>query len=91
MGRLSEALSGDFDGSTYEPQRDYVRLSGQLYSVKAILSDRQWHTLTEIAQRINGSEAGVSARIRDLRKPKFGSHTIERQHLEHGLWRYRMS
>ena len=94
MGRLSEALLGDdpyFDGSTYDAARDQVRLTGQLLNVKQVLCDRQWHTLSEIAQRIGGSEAGISARIRDLRKPRFGNHKIDRQHISHGLWRYRMA
>lgn len=93
MGRISEAFLNDsvFDGSTYEPARDYARLSGQLLQVKQVLSDRKWHTLSEIAQRIGGSEAGISARIRDLRKPKFGNHKIDRQHIGGGLWRYRIA
>ena len=91
MGKLSAALVGDnlFDGSTYDAARDEVRLTGQLQNVKQVLSDNRWHTLSEISQRIGGSEAGISARIRDLRKPKFGNHTIDRQHIGGGLWRYR--
>jgi hypothetical protein len=91
VGKLSAALVGDnlFDGSTYDAARDEVRLTGQLQNVRQILSDNRWHTLSEIAQRIGGSEAGISARIRDLRKPKFGNHTIDRQHIGGGLWRYR--
>jgi hypothetical protein len=93
MGRLSTALVGDnlFDGSTYDAARDEVRLSGQLQNVQQVLSDHRWHTLSEIAQRIGGSEAGISARIRDLRKERFGNHKIDRQHISHGLWRYRMA
>jgi hypothetical protein len=94
MGKLSEAMIGDelyFDGKTYEPRRDKFRLSAQLREVQQILADRQWHTLAEMANRTGGSEAGISARIRDLRKARFGQHTIERQHIKDGLWRYRMS
>lgn len=92
MGRLSETLIGDephFDGNTYDAARDQVRLTGQLLNVQQILSDHRWHTLSEIAQRIGGSEAGISARIRDMRKPRFGNHKIDRQHIGGGLWRYR--
>lgn len=92
MGRLCEALLADqFDGATYVPVRDQARLSGQLDSVRKVLADKQWHTLNEIASKVRGSEAGVSARIRDLRKPKFGSHVIDRQHVSGGVWRYRMA
>jgi hypothetical protein len=92
LGKLSAALVGDnlFDGSTYDAARDEVRLSRQLQNVKQVLSDNRWHTLSEIAQRIGGSEAGISARLRDLRKEKFGNHQIDRQRIGGGLFRYRM-
>jgi biotin operon repressor len=93
LGKLSSALVGDtlFDGITYDAARDEVRLSRQLQNVKQILSDNRWHTLSEISQRIGGSEAGISARIRDLKKEKFGGHKIEKNHIANGLWRYRLS
>ena len=37
-----------------------------------------------------GSEAGISARLRDLRKEKFGGYSIERKRSDEGLWWYRM-
>lgn len=92
MGRLSESLLGGqpFAGVTYVPSRDCKRLSGQLLAVNQVMQDRQWHTLADLAQRAGASEAGVSARLRDLRKPQFGGCTIEREHMKHGLWRYRL-
>ena len=92
MGRLSAALIGDeyFDGGTYDADRDHARLSNQLAQVRNVLSDREWHTLAEIAQAVDGSQAGVSARLRDLRKARFGQHTIDRQYVGAGIWRYRL-
>lgn len=92
MGRLSAELIGDrlFDGETYDSKRDQQRLSGQLHAVSMILSDYRWHTLGEISRRLNVPEASISARIRDLRKPRFGGHLIEREHVDNGLWKYRM-
>lgn len=92
LGRLSAALVGDrlFDGETFDSKRDKARLSGQLHAVALIFSDHRWHTLSEISKRIGASEASVSARIRDLRKERFGSHVIEREHVEGGLFQYRM-
>lgn len=78
-----------FDGPGIEPQ-DEVRLSGQLLRVKALMSDGRWRTLRDIAERVGGSEAGVSARLRDLRKQRFGSLSIERRRVSGGLWEYRM-
>jgi hypothetical protein len=85
MGRLSEY---HFAGETYLPQRDQVRLSGQMAAVESIMSDYMWHTLNEVATRCSGSEAGVSARIRDLRKPKFGSRIVKKRCNSNGLWEY---
>ena len=89
MGRLSEALLEDrpFEGATFIASRDEKRLTGQLQAVHQIMSDHDWHTLADLALRCSGSEAGVSARLRALRKLNF---TIERRHVERGLWKYRM-
>lgn len=78
------------DGWTYDPGKDHRRLSKQLEAVREIMGDGDWHTLKELAQKVQGSEAGVSARLRDCRKAKFGGHTVERQRVSGGLWKYRL-
>ena len=45
-------------------------------------------TLEEISQKINAPTSSVSARIRDLRKPRFGDFRVDREHIENGLYRY---
>ena len=79
-----------FDGATYAPERDYERLSGQLKAVYDLMRDSKWRTLSDIRETVEGSEAAISARLRDLRKTKYGSYTIEREHIDRGLYRYRM-
>jgi hypothetical protein len=79
----------DFDGETYDRERDYGRLVSQLHRVQAIMADGNWHTLDELAGKTGGSPAAVSARLRDLRKPKFGGHEVIRRYLGNGLWEYR--
>lgn len=80
-----------FDGKTYEPKLDRARLKGQLSAVKFLMLDHKWRTLSEIALKVGGSEAGVSARLRDLRKERFGAHTVERRRIkESGLFEYRL-
>lgn len=81
-----------FDGRTYSPDRDGSRLASQLAAVKALMLDGQWHTLAEIAARSRCSEASASARVRDLRKPRFGSFVIERRRVPdgNGLHEYRL-
>lgn len=64
---------------------DAGRLTGQLSRVFRIMESGEWYTLAELVDRIElgwgvrASEAGVSARIRDLRKPEHGGYTVERQ------------
>jgi len=54
-------------------------LDGQVGRVLEVLQDGRWHTLRQIAGELEIPEQSVSARIRDLRKPHFGRHTIERR------------
>ena len=88
-----------FDGVTYDQECDGVRLSGQLVRVWAIISDGQWKTLNEIRESIlfrfsqYDSEAGISARLRDFRKDRFGGWVVIRRRRgpdTKGLWEYRI-
>jgi len=53
--------------------------------VRGILVDGEWwapYTVQEVVNEVTGqfiSESSVGARIRDLRKPRYGSHTIEKK------------
>ena len=73
-----------FDGSTFDPVQDGQRLRGQLQAVTRLMSDGHWRSLSQIADGANCSEASASARLRDLRKLKFGGYTVERQRLNDG-------
>ena len=79
-----------FDGPLLE-ESDHVRLTGQLADVLAVLEDHQWHSLTDVSRRSGAPEASASARIRDLRKPKFGGYVINRRHLGNGLYEYQLA
>lgn len=78
-----------FDGPSITPE-DTHRLGRQLERVKALMSDGNWRTLKAIAEAVGGSEAGVSARLRDLRKPRFGGLCVSRRRVDGGLWEYRV-
>ena len=80
----------DFDGKTYEPARDRDRLRAQLDEVRMFMWDGDWHTLDQISAATGHPPASVSARLRDLRKGKFGAFTIERQYVRRGLFEYRL-
>jgi hypothetical protein len=79
-----------FDGATFEPARDGERLTSQLIRVKELMLDGQWRSLPQIAAVVGGSEAGVSARLRDLRKPRNGAYTVNRRHVTDGLHEYQV-
>jgi len=79
-----------FDGATYDPQQDRARLTGQLQRVFDLLSDGQWWTLESLATVSQATTQSVSARIRDLRKDRFGAYVIERERVSGGLFQYRM-
>ena len=79
-----------FDGVTYNHERDNIRLSGQCQRVFDVMKDGQWRSLQELAQEAEAPEASVSARLRDLRKKRFGCHEVSRRHIEGGLYVYRL-
>ncbi len=85
--------TGDADGDTFSREQDGPRLNTQRQAVFTVMLDHQWHTLAELAELTNASEASVSARLRDLRKAQFGSHTIERRRVPggNGLHEYRLA
>ena len=79
-----------FDGETYIATLDRDRLKSQLERVFALMKDSQWRTLHDIQVRCGGSEAGISARLRDLRKERFGNHRLISRRRTAGTWEYRL-
>ena len=80
----------EFDGNTYVPARDHKRLRGQTLAVFKVMRDGRWRTLRQLADEADAPEASVSARLRDLRKPKFGGYDVLRRHKDCGLHEYRL-
>ena len=94
---LDLPLFMEFDGPAYEEEHDRDWLAGQLLRVyqALLVADffGDWLTLGEIRERTGDPEASISAQLRHLRKPRFGSHTIEKRRrgeAGNGLWEYRM-
>jgi hypothetical protein len=79
-----------FDGPAYDHARDSARLTGQILRVFDLMADGQWRTLREIADATHDPESSISAQLRHLRKARFGGHTVEREHVGGGLYRYRL-
>lgn len=83
-----------FDGETYDPKVDQPRLARQLERVRDHMLTVDWLTLQEIASATGGyPEASISARLRDLRKVRFGSYEVVRRrrgNVKRGHFEYRV-
>lgn len=81
-----------FDGPCLEPE-DHQRLATQLTAVRELLMDGRWRTPEEMESATGYRWASISARLRDLRKERFGAYVIERRSCgerARGLFEYRM-
>jgi hypothetical protein len=79
-----------FNGADYSPNRDNARLTGQLLRIWEVVIDGRWYTLKDIAVRTGDPEPSISAQLRHLRKPRFGSYIVEREYIANGLYQYRV-
>ncbi len=82
-----------FDGWSFRQDLDAQRLKTLLHKVFWCLLDGNWWTLAQLKTVCGGSEAGISARLRDLRKPHFGGFTVHhrRRSGANGCWEYRLA
>jgi hypothetical protein len=88
---MTPATTHDFDGATYAPLLDKHRLNSQLRAVWDVLCDGEPHTVDEMQARgVKGRESGITARIRDFRKPEFGAFEIESKRVSGGTYTYRL-
>ena len=79
-----------FDGADYQPERDDPRLTTQLGRIKALMADGMWRTLPEMEMATGDPQASISAQLRHLRKPRFGSYLVDREYISQGLYKYRV-
>jgi carbon storage regulator len=83
-------FAGKFKGADYDPERDDVRLTGQILRVFNTMKVGGWWTIDQVAAATGDPAASVSAQFRNLRKKEFGGHVVERQYAGGGLSRYRL-
>ena len=79
-----------FDGDDYQDERDRPRLRGQIKRVWNVLQDHTWTTVAEIGSITGDPQPSISAQLRNLRKERFGGHTIERRYVGNGLYEFRL-
>jgi DNA-binding CsgD family transcriptional regulator len=83
----------DYNGPVYEREHDNSRLSKQHIAIFNLMSDGKWRTLKEIALVLGYPESSISAQLRHLRKPRFGSHTVNKEirgERKKGLYQYQL-
>lgn len=97
MTRTIQCKGGpDFCGAGYEESKDKRRLTGQLERVYKTMEDGKYRTLKELEKLTGDPQSSISAQMRHLRKPQFGSHTVEKRRRlgrsgAAGTWEYALS
>ena len=80
-----------FNGSDYNPALDDKRLTNQIGRIFNCMIDGKYRTLSEIAFITEDPEPSISAQLRHLRKPRFGSYIVEKRRRgvpSNGLFEY---
>lgn len=90
----SGSTKPEFTGPDLEEQFDNERLVGLQRAVFVCMRDGKWRTFRQIRFEIGrGSENGIAAMLRGLRRKDRGSHTVKKKRLgdpTDGLWSYRL-
>ena len=79
---------------TLDRALDKPRLDTLRERIRRLMVDGRWRSLEEMQAVTGGRETGVSAKLRDLRKCRFGAYTVERRRRgdpKSGHWEYRMT
>jgi hypothetical protein len=58
--------------------------------VKALMLDGRWRSGPEIARIVGCSDSCATARVRDLRKEKYGSYEVKREVFPDKVHRYQL-
>jgi hypothetical protein len=71
---------------------DVPRLAGQLATIFDLMRDGEFRTLAQISSTAGCLETSASARLRDLRKARFGSHIVLSRYLSNspGVYEYQL-
>jgi hypothetical protein len=91
-----QQLALRFDGPTYVAALDRVSLTSELHAVYAVMKDGQWRTPAEIVAAISTpgrpwSDSSVTARLRDLRKKRFGGFDVPTRRRTDRVHEYRVA
>lgn len=62
----------------------------QMHQILATLRSGDWLTLPELNEKTGAPVASISAQLRNLRKPEYGSHRIDRRRRAGNLFEYKL-
>jgi len=79
-----------FNGADYKHKRDSARLTNQHNDIFNLMADGKYRTLGQISELTGHHESSVSAQLRHMRKPRFGSHQVNRAYKGKGLYEYQL-
>lgn len=93
---LFSAPKPNFDGQTFEDKLDGPRLTAQLDRVREYMLAifPAWKSKYEISlalEQLYGEKfptQSIGARLRDLRKRKFGTYIVDKKRRTNGTWEY---
>ena len=84
-------------GPAYDEKIDGRRIRNQQEAIKDfMLKTGKWWSLSELGRLLKFPEASISAQLRHLRKPEFGSYQVEKRRRidadgePTGTWEYRV-
>lgn len=82
-----------YNGPDYDPALDDKRLTKQTGRIYDVMIGGLWLTLFEIATLTGDPESSISAQLRHLRKPRFGSYIVNKRRRGlpgNGLFEYQL-
>lgn len=66
------------------------QLKTRMEALKRVMLTGKEYTLPQLTEMLGGSESGVSAQVRKLRRPEHGGHNVVSRRIKGGTYGYRV-
>ena len=91
MQQTLDFTAPKFSGAVYDEQKDGQRLKHQINVIFDLMKDCKFRTLREIEDLTDFPQSSISAQLRNLKKPAFGSHALNKRRRDgRGTWEYQI-